>query len=181
MELKLLWFMTFWSLAVWVVSLMALTIVNGYKRNVLAIELPGAPMATYELQTLYLPPMVKMQGFIFMFDTLTVFYYAYHMPFWDKIKSNFPTLQVDGNQTPRADCSSLIMVWAFFLISKVSYKRCVIVGCVGVCTVLGGGVLDSQRGSDQLHCGELCAGSAECERDCRLRWRDKQDQDSGGF
>ena len=47
MELKLLWFMTFWSLVVWVVSLMALTIVNGYKRNVLAIELPGAPMATY--------------------------------------------------------------------------------------------------------------------------------------
>lgn len=92
MELKLLWFMTFWALGVWFVSLLALTIVNGYDRNVRDIQLPAAPMATYQLTTLYLPPMDKMQAFIFMFDTLVVFYYVYQMPCWDNIKDNFPTL-----------------------------------------------------------------------------------------
>lgn len=79
-------------------------------------------MATEKLENLYLPPMVKMQLFVFLFDTAILLYYFYQVPIWDKIKANFPALAYEHNSKMAPDCSSVVVFVILVLLSKVSFQ-----------------------------------------------------------
>ena len=95
MEFKILTFVLIFSGATWFVSLLALMFTNAYRRHALETTLAGAPLATNKLDDLYLPPLVKMQNFVFCFDTLVVLWYVSQLEFWDRFKAMFPALQFD--------------------------------------------------------------------------------------
>lgn len=77
MEFKLLHTLLVFALVSLIISLMALLITNRYQNTILETSLAGAPLATGKLEGLYLPPMVKLQLFVFLFDILFVLYYVY--------------------------------------------------------------------------------------------------------
>jgi len=92
MELKVLYFWIIYGIITWVLSLIALSITSSYRNSLLATQLPGAPLATNKLDNLFLPPMVKLQDFVFFFDTACLCWYLYQLPILDKIKNTIPAL-----------------------------------------------------------------------------------------
>lgn len=77
MEIKVIYFLIAFSLVCWLFSLITMSIVHGYRNSLLETSLPGSPLATNKLEMLYLPPMVKMQDFVFFFDCMVVLWYLY--------------------------------------------------------------------------------------------------------
>ena len=117
--MKLLWLLTIISFATWLISLLALIITNKFAVDS-KIYLPGAPKATGDLHKVFLPPMLNMQTFIFLFDSLIAFYYVYQLPCWDRVKNKFPFFQYDSKVVEEPDCSSLILHVLLVFLSKVS-------------------------------------------------------------
>lgn len=77
-------------------------------------------MATAKLSGLYLPPMVKMQLFVFFFDLVVLMYYVYQNPFWDSLKAKFPALAYEWKSNQAPDCSTVFILCFGILMSKVN-------------------------------------------------------------
>ena len=77
MEIKLLYTLLSFAALSLFISMMALLFTNRYQNTILDTQLAGAPLATGKLSGLYLPPMVKLQVFVFLFDIFCVLYYIY--------------------------------------------------------------------------------------------------------
>jgi hypothetical protein len=77
-------------------------------------------MATAKLSDLYLPPMVKMQVFVFVFDLLILCYYVYQNPIWDGLKSRFPALAYEWKSNQAPECTNVFILCFGILMSKVS-------------------------------------------------------------
>jgi hypothetical protein len=69
----------------------------------------------------FLPPIYRMQVFVFTFDSAVLFYYLYQMPIWDCIKEKFPFFQYEAKTAEKADCTTLLLNIMFNLISKVRH------------------------------------------------------------
>lgn len=48
------------------------------------------------MQEIFLPPLINLQVFVFVFDTLVTLYYAYQWPLWDKVKQKFVYYQYEA-------------------------------------------------------------------------------------
>ena len=120
MEIKLFWVLTLFAFVACIFSFMTLLITNRYQNTVLETQLPGAPMATAKLSDLYLPPMVKMQVFVFVFDLIMLMYYVYQNPIWDGLKSRFPALAYEWKSNQAPECSNVFILCFGILMSKVS-------------------------------------------------------------
>ena len=94
--MKLLWFLSLFSWATFIVSLIALILTLSFVNDVSNTYLEDAPKATLSLHKVFLPPMRSMQIFVFIFDLLIALYYVYQMPFWDFVKQKFPFFQYDS-------------------------------------------------------------------------------------
>jgi len=121
MEIKLFYVLTLFSFLTVIISGMTLLITNRYQNEVLSTALPGAPEATAKLTGLYLPPMVKMQVFVFVFDILILMYYVYQNPIWDNIKANIPAMAYEWKSNQEPECTSVVIICMMILFSKVSY------------------------------------------------------------
>ena len=117
---QLVWVKSFYNLIVFIVSIAALIFALRFVSQVNKIMLPEAPKATQDLQKVFIPPIYRMQWFVFAFDSLVMLYYIYQMPFWDCIKNKFPFFQYEAKTTEKADCTNLLLTIMFDLISKVS-------------------------------------------------------------
>ena len=104
----------------WTVSLFALITTNKFAADCSVTYLLGAPKATGDLHKVFLPPMVKMQTFVFLFDTIIALYYVYQLPIWDWLKNKFPFFQYDSKIVEEPDCASLLLHVLLVFLSKVS-------------------------------------------------------------
>ena len=120
MEFKILAFLLIFSGITWFISLVALMTTNAYRRHVLATTLGGAPLATNKLDDLYLPPLVKMQNFVFFFDTVVVLWYISQLEFWDRFKNMFPALQFDYDPRKAPEQLNVFLNCLLITLSKVS-------------------------------------------------------------
>lgn len=122
---ELIWVKAFYNAIVFFVSLLALIFALRFVHQTQEIMLPEAPKATQDLQKVFLPPIFRMQWFVFSFDFVVMLYYVYQMPCWDCIKSKFPFFQYEAKTAEKADCTNLLLTIMFDLISKVSpYSLC---------------------------------------------------------
>ena len=117
---QLVWIKSSWNAIVWVISLVAFIQSIKFYNDTESVILPEAPKATQDLQKVFLPPIYRMQYFVFSFDSLVMLYYIYQMPFWDSIKSKFPFFQYEAKTAEKADCTNLLLTIMFNCISKVS-------------------------------------------------------------
>ena len=101
-------------------SAFALQNTMDYGSNVKEIILPGAPKATSELQKVFLPPMQRMQVFVFIFDNMVALYFVYMMPIWDSIKNKFPFFAYDYKIVDKPDCANFVLAAMMQCMSKVS-------------------------------------------------------------
>lgn len=77
------------NLLVFILSLINLTLVVTFVSKTQSLYLETSPKALVNLQEIYLPPLVNLQTFVFVFDSLVALYYVYQFPIWDKIKQRF--------------------------------------------------------------------------------------------
>ena len=126
---QLVWIKSIWNAVVWIISLVAFIESLTFYNDTENVILPEAPKATQDLQKVFLPPIYRMQYFVFCFDTLVMCYYIYQMPMWDCIKSKFPFFQYEAKTAEKADCTNLLLSIMFNCISKVS-KTKDILNCV---------------------------------------------------
>ena len=117
---QLIWVKTAHNLIVFILSLSALIFSLQFVSKTQAIILPEAPKATQDLQKVFLPPIFRMQWFVFAFDALAILYYVYQWPVWDCIKEKFPFFSYEAKTSEKADCTTLLLNIMFNLISKVS-------------------------------------------------------------
>ena len=117
---QLVWVKSFYNAVVFIVSLAALSFALKFVSQTDKILLPEAPKATQDLQKVFLPPIFRVQWFVFAFDSLVMLYYIYQWPVWDCIKSKFPFFQYEAKTSEKADCTNLLLTIMFDLISKVS-------------------------------------------------------------
>lgn len=75
---------------------------------------------------MFLPPMIRMQNFTFIFDTIAALYYVYQMPVWDYFKRKFPFFQYDSKIVEEPDLASFILHFLIVLLSKVSLHSLII-------------------------------------------------------
>ena len=108
------------NLLVLALSITTLSIVLTFVRNTEGLKLASAPKAMLNLQEIFLPPLVNLQVFIFVFDVLVAIYYTYNFPVWDKFKSRFVYFQYETKAVEKQDCSNLFLQTLFILLSKVS-------------------------------------------------------------
>jgi len=76
-DIKLIWFLTIFGGITLLLSMIALILTEQFSSLVDSSTLSGAPLATSNLTGLYIPPMVKMQVFVFLFDLSFLMYYIY--------------------------------------------------------------------------------------------------------
>ena len=111
---------TIHNLVVFFISLGALMAMYSIVNKTENLYLPEAPKATQDIQKVFIPPIFRMQWFVFCFDALSILYYVYQWPCWDCIKEKFPFFQYEAKTTEKADCATLLLNIMFNLISKVS-------------------------------------------------------------
>ena len=111
------------NLLVLALSITTLSIVLTFVRNTEGLKLASAPKAMLNLQEIFLPPLVNLQVFIFVFDVLVAIYYMYNFPVWDKFKSRFVYFQYETKPVEKQDCSNLFLQTLFILLSKVSSNQ----------------------------------------------------------
>ena len=116
----MIWIKTAHNLIVFVISIGALISSLSFVDQVNGIYLEEAPKATQDLQKVFLPPIYRMQWFVFAFDGVCLLYYIYQWPIWDCIKEKFPFFQYEAQSSEKADCTTLLLNVMFNLISKVS-------------------------------------------------------------
>merc|ERR1712127_1039924 len=80
--------------------------------------LPGVPKATGDLHKVFLPPLTRMQNFVFFFDTVYAPYFVYQLPLWDRLKAKFPFFQYESKVVEEPDCASLLLHVLLVLLSK---------------------------------------------------------------
>jgi hypothetical protein len=108
------------NLLVLALSLTTLSIVLSFVTSTESLKLTSAPKAMLNLQEIFLPPLINLQVFVFVFDLLVAAYYVYNFPVWDKIKSRFVYFQYESKPVERQDCSNLFLQTLFIILSKVS-------------------------------------------------------------
>ncbi len=116
--MNLLWVCTMVALATWIISLLALVATSTFAEECNLIYLLGAPKATRDLHKVFIPPMQRMQTFVFLYDTMCLIYYILQMPMWDKIKAKFPYFQYE-TKPEKPDFSSYLLHLMLVLLSKV--------------------------------------------------------------
>ena len=117
---QLIWVKSFYNAVVLVISILALSFTLAFVTKTDKIFLPEAPKATQDLQKVFIPPIYRMQWFVFAFDALVMIYYIYQWPVWDCVKAKFPFFQYEAKTSEKADCTNLLLTIMFDLISKVS-------------------------------------------------------------
>ena len=117
---QLVWVKSFYNIVVFLVSFLALIVALKFVHQTNAILVPEAPKATQDLQKVFIPPIYRMQWFVFSFDFLVMLYYIYQWPVWDCVKNKFPFFQYEAKTSEKADCTNLLLTIMFDLISKVS-------------------------------------------------------------
>src|SRR5437879_3794177 len=105
----ILWVKSFLNLVVLCVSIVSFALVVNILRLTEHSQLPSSPKALINLQEVYLPPLVDLQVFIFIFDLLVALYYIYHWPLWDKIKIKFVYYKYEAQPVEKQDCSNLFL------------------------------------------------------------------------
>ena len=85
--------------------------------------LPESPKALNDLKKVFCPPMKSMQTLVFSFDLILVFYYMFQWPILDGLKRRFPFFSSDLKTIEKADCSNLLLMIIFYLLSKVSTQQ----------------------------------------------------------
>ena len=118
--IALVWIKSFYNAVVFIISVFALLFALSFVDQVNSTTLPEAPKATQDLQKVFIPPIYRMQWFVFSFDALVLLYYIYQWPVWDCIKAKFPFFQYEAKTSEKADCTNLLLTVMFDLISKVS-------------------------------------------------------------
>ncbi len=83
------------NLLVFGISLASTLIVVNFVVSTETLKLKSAPKALLNLQEIFLPPLINLQAFVIVFDSLVALYYMYNFPVWDKIKSNFVYFQYE--------------------------------------------------------------------------------------
>ena len=121
--IALIYIKSFYNAVVFIISVFALMFALSFVDQVNNTILPEAPKATQDLQKVFVPPIYRMQWFVFSFDALVCLYYIYQWPVWDCIKSKFPFFQYEAKTSEKADCTNLLLTVMFDLISKVSYPN----------------------------------------------------------
>ena len=116
----MIWIKTAHNLIVFAISIGALISSLSFVNQANSIYLEEAPKATQDLQKVFLPPIYRMQWFVFAFDGACLLYYIYQWPIWDCIKEKFPFFQYEAQSSEKADCTTLLLNVMFNLISKVS-------------------------------------------------------------
>ena len=116
----MIWIKTLHNFVVLLLSLGALVACLSFVNKTETLYLPEAPKATQDIQKVFLPPIYRMQWFVFVFDCLSMLYYIYQWPIWDCIKEKFPFFQYEAKTSEKADCATLLLNIMFNLISKVS-------------------------------------------------------------
>ena len=118
--IALVWIKSFYNAVVFIISVFALLFALSFVDQVNSTTLPEAPKATQDLQKVFIPPIYRMQWFVFSFDALVLLYYIYQWPVWDCIKAKFPFFQYEAKTSEKADCTNLLLTVMFDMISKVS-------------------------------------------------------------
>ena len=103
-----------------IVSSIALGLVLNFADTITNLYLPESPKALNDLQKVFIPPMRSMQILVLSFDVVTAFYYMTTWPVWDNLKRHVPFFQTDLKTMEKADCSNLLLMIIFVLMSKVS-------------------------------------------------------------
>ena len=103
-------------------SLTTLSLVLSFVSSTESLTLASAPKALLNLQEIFLPPLINLQVFVFVFDLLVAVYYIYNFPVWDKIKARFVYFQYESKPVERQDCSNLFLQTLFILLSKVRFE-----------------------------------------------------------
>jgi hypothetical protein len=85
-----------YNLLVLAFSIVALSMVVNFVHNTETLKLNSAPKALLNLQEIFLPPLVNLQSFVFVFDALVGLYYIYNFPCWDSIKNKFVYYQYEA-------------------------------------------------------------------------------------
>ena len=62
--------------------------------------------------------MRSMQLLVFSFDLVMMIYYIFTFPIWDSCKKHMPLFQTDLKTIEKADCSNLMLMIIFVLLSK---------------------------------------------------------------
>ena len=114
----MIWIKTAHNLIVFVISIGALISSLSFVDQVNGIYLEEAPKATQDLQKVFLPPIYRMQWFVFAFDGVCLLYYIYQWPIWDCIKEKFPFFQYEAQSSEKADCTTLLLNVMFNLIDN---------------------------------------------------------------
>ncbi|CDW78560.1 UNKNOWN [Stylonychia lemnae] len=109
-----------YNLIVLTLSVLNFCLVCKFISNTEALSIKSSPKALTNLQEIFLPPMLKLQSFVLLFDLFVGIYYIYQWPLWDKIKSKFVYYQYEARTAEKQDCSNLFLSILFILLSKVS-------------------------------------------------------------
>ena len=75
--IALVWIKSFYNAVVFIISVFALLFALSFVDQVNSTTLPEAPKATQDLQKVFVPPIYRMQWFVFSFDALVLLYYIY--------------------------------------------------------------------------------------------------------
>ena len=85
--MKLYWLLSLIAFATCGLSAVTFLFTDSFAQKANKTYLEGAPKATSELHSLYIPPMVKMQLLVLCYDSLAALYYLYQLPIWDAWKN----------------------------------------------------------------------------------------------
>ena len=97
------------NLIVLALSLTTLSLTLSFVSSTQSLLLTSAPKALLNLQEIFLPPLINLQVFVFVFDLLVAVYYVYNFPVWDRFKARLVYFQYETKPVERQDCSNLFL------------------------------------------------------------------------
>jgi hypothetical protein len=88
-----------------ILAIVALAFTVMFVNETRDLDLTSSPKALVNLHEIYLPPLVGLQVFIFMFDLTVCLYYMYHWPLWNGFKHRFVYYQYESQPVDKQGCS----------------------------------------------------------------------------
>ena len=123
---------TILSFTVLLLSILALHFVSDFTHQIDGLILPDSPKALNDLKKVFCPPMKSMQTLVFSFDLILALYYVFQWPLLDGLKRRFPFFSADLKTIEKADCSNLLLMIIFYLLSKVSNSNVLLFNLQGL-------------------------------------------------